>query len=276
MTTQSEYLLSPGRILAGSMDVYKRHFFLFTAIALIVMSPYYIVDTLVVPQLDTTEVLSMVLSIVLMFLRNLLETFVTGALVYGVFRSLNQKSVEIPMSLRISLSQFIPIICVVFLLSLPVNLFTFSAAIALPVFYESGITAIIMIVGWLVEFGRLIIYCAVFSAFIIAVPFVVAEKSGVFASLKKSWLLTRGNRWRIFSILIAIKFTFWLVFYFLPDILPTLDEGDTGILLLINLLYEGIHLISYTFIAITGVFIYHQLKVEIEGYDLKKLVSTFD
>lgn len=65
---------------------------------------------------------------------------------------------------------------------------------------------------------------------IVAVPVMVEEGTGVFASLGRSRALTRGARWRIFLLMLALLLTFYLVVFAASAVFGTVSlvGGDSA------------------------------------------------
>jgi hypothetical protein len=79
-----------------------------------------------------------------------------------------------------------------------------ALAMVLPIIAISIIVTILMMLGFiLLIIPGIMIYCAL----IVAVPALVEERRGVFASMSRSRELTRGSRWQVFILVVF----FWIV-----------------------------------------------------------------
>lgn len=102
-----------------------------------------------------------------------------GALVYGTVQDLNGRRAGVGDILATGLRSFLPVIGV------------------------SILFAIALVVGFiLLIVPGIMIACA----WCVAVPAVVADRTGVFDAFRRSAELTRGNRWRIFGLMVI-----WIV-----------------------------------------------------------------
>jgi hypothetical protein len=99
-----------------------------------------------------------------------------GTVIYGTVTDLNGKPASLGASLSVGLASFLPLLGLGILMYLAV----FCGFILLVV------PGFLLLVAW-----------------IVAVPAYVAERPGIFAAFGRSAELTRGNRWRIFALLIV-------------------------------------------------------------------------
>lgn len=100
-----------------------------------------------------------------------------GAVIYGTVQDMNGARPNIGEALATGLRAFLPLLGVSILLSLAL-IFGFVLLI---------VPGLIMLCVWSV-----------------AVPALVAERTGVFGAFSRSAELTRGHRWRIFALLVVV------------------------------------------------------------------------
>lgn len=100
-----------------------------------------------------------------------------GALIYGTVQDMNGAKPSVGDALATGLRAFLPLLGVSILFGLAV-----------------GLGMILLIVP------GVMILCA----WCVAVPALVAERTGVFGAFSRSAELTRGNRWRIFALLLLV------------------------------------------------------------------------
>ena len=117
-----------------------------------------------------------------------------GALIYGTVQDMNGQRPNIGECLATGLRAFLPLIGVSILFAL---------------------TAIFGFTFLLVP--GLMIICA----WCVAVPSLVAERTGVFGAFSRSADLTRGNRWRIFALLIVA----WVIAVVISMIVGAISTG---------------------------------------------------
>jgi hypothetical protein len=99
-----------------------------------------------------------------------------GTIIYGTVTDLNGKRASIGACLSVGLGSFLPLF-----------------AIGILSYIAIACGMILLIVPGLM----------LLTAWIVAVPAYVAERPGIFAAFGRSAELTRGNRWRIFALLIV-------------------------------------------------------------------------
>ena len=107
-----------------------------------------------------------------------------GAILYSVVQQLNGSPVSIGSALANGLRAFLPIIGATILLVLAI-------AFGLVVLIVPGLM--------------------IATAWIVVIPSLVAERTGVFGAFSRSADLTRGNRWRIFALLALWAIVAWVL-----------------------------------------------------------------
>lgn len=177
--------LDIGRVLAGTFQVIGRNFVTFTVLALVLSGiPTGIVTYLqaswLTGQADALESGTFTLgqgyftNIAIGGLAALITTAILqGALVYATVQDLNGRKPAIGEALATGLRSFLPLIAVSILFGLAV-----------------GLGMILLLVP------GIMIACA----WCVAVPSLVADRTGVFGAFSRAADLTRGNRWRIFAL----------------------------------------------------------------------------
>lgn len=160
-----------GDIVGKTFSTWRRNFLSFTTLSLICNSPVILIHVLYyVNERPVSEFSAD--SIGLMLLGMFLGIVLTGALTYGVLQSLSGQPASIGASVGKGFKRLVP----VFLVTL---LFTFCFAAGLVLLFVPGI----------------IVFCGL----CLSVPVVVMEKVGPITALQRSWVLTRGQRGRIFA-----------------------------------------------------------------------------
>jgi len=106
---------------------------------------------------------------------------------------------------------------------------------------------------------------------------VVAEKSGIGNSFRRSQILTRGNRMRIFLILLALNI-FAILLQMVAGAVLSYDNADAlGRLNSVEgFIMFFIQLIPGVLLAVAAALVFFNLKVIVEGADEKELASVFD
>jgi hypothetical protein len=119
----------------------------------------------------------------------------------------------------------------------------------------------------LLVFPALIVLCVYYVAY----PACVVERIGPIKSMRRSAFLTKGNRWRIFGILIILMFGLGiltqLIIYFAKLL------GGPIFSLVVSLPVEGV---AGGFGAVVMGVLYAQLRFDREGVDIEHIASVFD
>jgi hypothetical protein len=105
----------------------------------------------------------------------------------------------------------------------------------------------------------------------VSVPVCVVERLGVFKSMGRSARLTKGHRWKIFGIWIAVLVVGGIAQSFLTAMARTIGGVMLG--LVISLVCGAL---VVAFNAILAVVVYHDLRVAKEGVDTDQIASVFD
>jgi hypothetical protein len=104
----------------------------------------------------------------------------------------------------------------------------------------------------------------------VATPVCVVERLGPLKSLGRSAALTKGCRWRIFGMMMAV----WLIGVTGAGILEALGDGvGPTIALVLKVIWEAL-LGAYN--AILVVVIYHDLRVAKEGVGTDQIAAVFE
>lgn len=111
-------------------------------------------------------------------------TILQGALIHATVQDLNNQPASVAASLATGLRNFLPLIAVTIL-------FFIAFAVGMVLLVVPGV----------------MIACA----WCVAVPSLVADRTGVFGAFSRSAELTRGNRWQIFGLLVIVVVLEWLI-----------------------------------------------------------------
>lgn len=173
-----------------------------------------------------------------------------GALVYGTVRDLNGARATFAECLAMGLRNFLPVI----LLSILMGLALIVGFMLLIV------PGVMLLVAWCV-----------------AVPARVSEQTGLIEAFGRSAELTRGNRWRIFGLMLLFLVLTWIVGALLTPIsIAAMTAGPQGMVLgqMINSTVSGV---INALIGATGAsVIYVELKRLKEGLAPDALAALFD
>lgn len=132
-----------------------------------------------------------------------------------------------------------------------------------------------LLVSVLAGLGFMLIIPGIFLmiCWIAVIPVTVVEGRSAVESLSRSWMLTDGNRWRIFGLFAA---TIALMFVYggavgLVELAIGSPEGG-WLRVVADLLYLPASLFSWVVIAVT----YYHLRLAKDGVDIKELAGVFD
>lgn len=113
--------------------------------------------------------------------------------------------------------------------------------------------------------------CMSFSA-------IAFERAGPFASIGRSWRLTRGNWWRVFGTLVVVFLIAFVVNFALTAVLGIVAAGadnlsELAFALLATLITLLTYVLTYPLWASVLTVIYYDLRVRNEGFDLQLLAQ---
>lgn len=246
-----------GPTISQSFSIWARNLVPFTLIMLLVMLPELLWGAALMTQL-TPEGLTpgvarhvgwfVIGTVVLGFV---LQPVAAGAIIYGVFRQLRGEPAGLGACLAAGFRLLLPVLGVAF------------------------VSALIVLGG----FVLLVIPGIIFSiALFVAVPVAVVEKKGVMDSIRRSFELTAGSRWRIFGVVFVIG----IIERVISAGFEQAVTGGTGagaslselkawliIVLALGLLFGAVS-------AVASALVYHKLKVQKEGADAEALAAVFD
>jgi hypothetical protein len=167
-----------------------------------------------------------------------------AVVLYGAFEDMRGLPVNLGESIKVGLRRFFPVL---------------GVSICVPLL--AGLAAIALV------FPGLMVGTMLF----VSVPVCVVERLGVFKSMGRSARLTKGHRWKIFGIWIAVLVVGGIAQSFLTAIARTIGGMMLG--LVISLVCGAL---VVAFNAILAVVVYHDLRVAKEGVDTDQIASVFD
>jgi hypothetical protein len=181
--------LDIGRVLGGTFQVIGRNFVTFAILGLVLSGLptgviAFIQASWLGGQVDELAAGNINLgmgyftNIALVGLAALITTAILqGALIFATVQDMNGQKPQVGEALATGLRSFLPLIVVSILFALAV-----------------GFGMILLIVP------GVMIACA----WCVAVPSLVADRTGIFAAFSRSADLTRGNRWRVFGLFLVL------------------------------------------------------------------------
>ena len=164
-------VLDISHVMGRGFSITFRSFLPFFLVALILFLPLVLVQYLVsVSGVPGAEPITLVVTL-------LCYSLIVAALVYGTIQRLRGGRVGIGECLGRGFSVVGPVFGVALLLTIAL-----------------GVGALLVLVGFFVFL----------TMFWVAIPVAVVERPGVLASMKRSLYLTKGNRWRIFGLVLLV------------------------------------------------------------------------
>lgn len=230
-----------GDVFSRAFEIFGRHFAAFVVLALLSNIPVFLYLFGLIQGLWTSG--PQYAPAISGFLAMVGSLIATGAIIYGVVQRLRNQSFSVGRSLAIGLGSMIPIL---------------------------GVS---IVVGVLVTLGMILLIVPgimVFCAYYVAVPACVVERPGVFASMSRSSFLTKGQRWRIFGILLVVLIANAIVQYLAGQIL-----ASAGLYMLVFGPLVLSTVVSAFGAVLNGV-VYYQLRVAKDGVDIEQIARVFD
>ena len=261
-TTGQEFRV--GRVLSTAWSVYMRNFTPFSMVALVLLLPLLFIQLFMMPTAEAGEDMTAfgIVGVVYALLTLLLTQLVTATVVYGTIQEMRHNSVSTGDALTRGLQLALPVLGVVLVASVAVALAVGSVAFVAILATGSGVFGILM---------AMIPGLTLFVMFWVAIPVAVVERPGVFASLKRSMFLTKGNRWRILGLVVLL----WLVAALISGVASTVFLG-TGMLGIYPYIDHVLTAFFTVVIAVVSAVGYHDLRLLKDGVDVDSIASVFD
>jgi len=256
MTTTNIQRFSVFGLLGQSLSILSQNLVPFGTIALIVTLPTFAYALLTGTSVVTADVQHVnggyyagesvfgFGAITALLLQMVLRCVAVGAISYGVFRELLGQRVSLDEAISRAISVFLPVVGVAIVATLAI-------CVAFALLVIPGFIVITML--WL------------------AVPVVVVERPGVFASLSRSAVLTKGHRWRILGVLLIIGISSYVI-----EILVGRIFGAFGGTFIVDLLQWLVTAVIAAYSAVTIATGYSILRFEKEGVDVHSIAQVFD
>ena len=251
MSTVPQHAFSMGGILSQSMAIMKRNFIPFSILAILLSGiPQWIMQVLFIGDMQSGNFDPEGFSagpFIAAYLVALICSFILySALVFGTFQDLRGTPVSIGENLGRALKVLVP----VFILS------------------------IVMSVGLMVGFVLLIVPGVILSLmWAVAIPVLVVEKPGLFASLSRSAELTKGERWRILGLFLIFMLIAIVVVIVVGIIVALISMASFTIGALLNAIISAI---VAAFGAVLFTVLYAELRQAKDGVDVGEIAKVFD
>jgi hypothetical protein len=225
-----------GDVLGTSARLYLSRIGPFTVLALVAFAPLFIVSLL----LSKSGSLGLLYNIVQVVCTSLAD----AAILFGVVQVLRGRDFTFTESMNIGVGRLGPVVGL-----------SFAVGIL------AGLGAILLIIPGLI----------VMTMFAVAIPVCVVERLGVGDSMRRSAFLTKGNRWRVFGIVILV-FVATVIIAGIVGFIIALIGGET----LVDIALYPIEALAGAFNAVVVGVLYYQLRAAKEGVDIEKIAAVFD
>jgi uncharacterized membrane protein len=110
----------------------------------------------------------------------------------------------------------------------------------------------------------------------VAIPVVMAEGTGIRASLSRSRVLTKGSRWKLLGLFLVAAIGVTIVselISFIVELAVPLSETGAIIQIVVGI---ALQVITTVFMAVVLAVTYHDLRVSKEGASTTQIASVFD
>lgn len=236
-----------GTVVGNAFAVLFRNLIPFMFLSLVITAPTLLYD-IYGPQARTVDD-QRIQEAISNLINFICSTLLTATLVYGTVQELRGQHA----SLGASIGRGVVVILPALGLSLVIGIGVMIGTLLLIV---PGL--ILMTIWW------------------VAMPVLVVERPGVFASLGRSGELTRGFRWPIFGIILLFFVLGFAVMFLLSMILgPMVLRGSMGVYSFLVINWVVVAFFSAISSVIAGVG-YFSLRTEKEGADLDQIAAVFD
>jgi hypothetical protein len=248
--------LDIGRVIQETFAVLGRNFATFLVLAIILTGiptaiVYGVQGNVTANGLTAgfgTRVFSSVLGALIAALCGLI---LQGTIIYGTVSDLNGRRVSVADSLRVALYAFLPMLLIGIMMGLAIG-------VGLILFIVPGV---MLAIAWCV-----------------AIPVYVVERPGIMDVFGRSAELTRGNRWRIFGLVIL-----WVIAMLIVEMVFAVVGGLSnlatvgGFPLLTRLVVLPLIQVANSLIGATGVAaLYVELRQIRDGVGPAGLAAIFD
>jgi hypothetical protein len=244
-----------GQVFSRAWSVFSGNFLTFILVTGIASLPGLLFQQ-PVPGSQVDPFQNVGLGIFAFLLMVVLGTLSQAIVLYGAFQVMRGQPIDLAQSARIGLRRFFPIVG----LAISMTILIFLASILLVV------PGLILFVMWFV-----------------ATPACVVEGLGPFRSMGRSRELTKGHRWKVLGLQLAILIPALIVGAIVGAVILAVS-GPGGFLAVatalsstlgqvVNLIWNAIWTAFY---AIVIVVTYHDLRVAKEGVDTDQIAAVFE
>ncbi len=137
-----------------------------------------------------------------------------------------------------------------------------------PIFGMLIVEGLALIVGFMLLFvpGYML-----FTAWYVALPALVVERTGPVGSLSRSAALTKGHRWKIFGIIFVMGIVAGMIGAVVNVVGLSFHNGTA--FAIVQYVFQGLVI---AFKSVVGVVLYHDLRAAKEGINTERIAAVFD
>lgn len=189
--------------------------------------------------------------------------FINATVIYGTIQQLRGEHASIGASLSFGMSRLIKVLAVALVSGICQGGAAFAILVpaVLLFFVGEGFGILAGLAG--IPF----IFYVVLGLWV-AVPVAVMENRSIVESIKRSWQLTSGHRFKIFGVVFVVGLIVGLATTILSGVMSDPRSGP--------LIETIINVLSLSLMAVFNALIYHDLRTSRDGVDTAKLASIFD
>jgi hypothetical protein len=267
-TAQDPFRVGP--VLGRGFGLLFKHIVPFGGAAMVMFLPIAAITALVTttPMAVNTLLWIVGTAVVLVML---LAYVATAGIAYGTFEALRGGRPRIGSVLRQGFNHFFPVLGVAILTLLALAA-TILPGTLIGAFGGRGLLIVLFLLSLIPMF-------MVLTVLWVAIPACVVERPGVTASLGRSIALTKGNRWRLFGIIVILMLVNWgisLASNVVTVPLSSFGASATTLAIvggLVGIVTTGL----YTALnAVMAAVAYHDLRVAREGIGINEIAAVFD
>jgi Membrane domain of glycerophosphoryl diester phosphodiesterase len=230
-----------GRVVGRTSAIFSRNFLKFFVVTAIASLPMALLSG---PADDDGTARSLLWAVFGLVLVIGLSTLSQAIVLYGAFQDMRGRPVDLSESLQVGLRRFFPVL---------------------------GLVIAVTVLG-IVGFALLVVPGFIwFTKWFVAMPACVVEQLGVSASMARSAQLTKGNRWKIFGLMLLVIIPEVIVDNAIDAVLSSLAGGIPAVAA--HVIWGGVW---GAFYAICAVVTYHDLRVAKEGVDTRQVAAVFE
>jgi hypothetical protein len=232
---------SVGAVIGRTFTVWLRNIVPFTLLSVIVQSPL-LIYTAVVLRGGLTEAEAKNWQLAITYGPYVLNPIAAGLIAYGVFRQLSGKTAGVLECLEKGLAQIVPVLL------------------------TGIVVAVLIVLGSFLVIPGIVFACMWW----IAVPVAVVERTNVIESMRRSHVLTKGEKGSVFVVLLVLGLVWLGVTMLLGAVYADVEDPTAFNWALVVLM-----VVFSVLQAVAAAVGYHDLRISKEGASVDELVAVF-